>query len=732
MNLFEEQLRNRTHNDERKAAQELRKLSDAVNGKSRRYYPDESTSRENIRQIKMICGFLDVDVPEKIKEEADIDEQIDTILSLSGATKRRIKLSDKWWKDGDGPILARIRQTEEVTALLPGQFGGYYFTDIESGQKIRVTKKNKDLFEKEAYCFYKPLPNQSMEGRAFIGFLLKQLRGSDLLILILSTFFITLYAMITPFAMQYAFSDLIPSGKLEMLIPLAVLLVSAALGMWLMNVVKTSVSFRINSRLDVVCKNAVYSRVIRLPASFFGDKSAGGLTSWCRALNKLPWILTDILFGVFLSILMSLIYIVQIFTIAKPLALPVFLIFVLELAFFAWTVLEERKVLAKQLSGEEKNSGIVYALLSGIQKIKISGSENRAFAKWLETYSEKIGPTYAIKFPYTIRKPMITLINMAGLLWIYVIAYRNNVSIAEFVAFSSAFGMTMAGISALGSAGTSFSMIRPILEMGEPILREIPEENTGKRIPDVLNGKIDLDHVVFRYDKDSPAVINGISLHINPGEYVAVVGKSGCGKSTLLRILLGFVEPEQGTVYYDNLDLGSLDKRYLRRNIGTVLQDGKLFTGDIFSNIAISAPWATPEDVWDAAEKAGMADDIRRMPMGMNTMISEGNGGISGGQTQRLLIARAICGKPNIIMLDEATSALDNITQKIVTDSFNAMKCTRIVIAHRLSTIRQCTRIIVLDGGVIAEEGTYEELLAKGGLFTELVERQMVEETKES
>ena len=623
-------------------------------------------------------------------------------------------------------------QTEEVTALLPGQFGGYYFTDIESGQKIRVTKKNKDLFEKEAYCFYKPLPNQSMDGRDFIGFLLKQLRGSDLLILILSTFFITLYAMITPFAMQYAFSDLIPSGKLEMLIPLAVLLVSAALGMWLMNVVKTSVSFRINSRLDVVCKNAVYSRVIRLPASFFGDKSAGGLTSWCRALNKLPWILTDILFGVFLSILMSLIYIVQIFTIAKPLALPVFLIFVLELAFFAWTVLEERKVLAKQLSGEEKNSGIVYALLSGIQKIKISGSENRAFAKWLETYSEKIGPTYAIKFPYTIRKPMITLINMAGLLWIYVIAYRNNVSIAEFVAFSSAFGMTMAGISALGSAGTSFSMIRPILEMGEPILREIPEENTGKRIPDVLNGKIDLDHVVFRYDKDSPAVINGISLHINPGEYVAVVGKSGCGKSTLLRILLGFVEPEQGTVYYDNLDLGSLDKRYLRRNIGTVLQDGKLFTGDIFSNIAISAPWATPEDVWDAAEKAGMADDIRRMPMGMNTMISEGNGGISGGQTQRLLIARAICGKPNIIMLDEATSALDNITQKIVTDSFNAMKCTRIVIAHRLSTIRQCTRIIVLDGGVIAEEGTYEELLAKGGLFTELVERQMVEETKES
>ena len=204
------------------------------------------------------------------------------------------------------------------------------------------------------------------------------------------------------------------------------------------------------------------------------------------------------------------------------------------------------------------------------------------------------------------------------------------------------------------------------------------------------------------------------------------MGKTGCGKSTLMKLLLGFLTPQQGSVGYDDIDLEQLDKRSLRRNIGVVLQDGKLFPGDIFSNITISAPWLTLDDAWEAAEKAGIADYIRSLPMGMNTFITEGSGGISGGQRQRLIIARAIAKKPSILMLDEATSALDNITQRIVTDSLNAMGCTRIVIAHRLSTIRDCDRIIALDGGRIVESGSYDELIAQNGFFAELVARQQI------
>jgi len=220
--------------------------------------------------------------------------------------------------------------------------------------------------------------------------------------------------------------------------------------------------------------------------------------------------------------------------------------------------------------------------------------------------------------------------------------------------------------------------------------------------------------------------LDNLSLKVRSGEYLGVVGKTGCGKSTLIRVLLGFEEPETGAVYYDGHDLASLDLQSVRRQIGVCLQNGKLFPGDIFSNIIITAPWKTLEDAWEAASLAGIAEDIKAMPMNMHTMISEGSGGISGGQRQRLLIARALVSKPRLVFFDEATSALDNITQKHVAESLAALKCTRVVIAHRLSTIRNCDRIIVLDQGRIVEEGSYDNLVANQGPFYELTQRQIV------
>ena len=249
----------------------------------------------------------------------------------------------------------------------------------------------------------------------------------------------------------------------------------------------------------------------------------------------------------------------------------------------------------------------------------------------------------------------------------------------------------------------------------------------GKQVITRLSGGLELNNVSFRYKEGTPLVIDNLSLKIRPGQYIAIVGATGCGKSTLMRLLLGFETPQKGAVYYDGKDLSTIDLKSLRQKIGVVMQNGKLFSGDIYSNITISAPQLTMDQAWEAAEMAGIADDIRRMPMGMHTLISEGSGGVSGGQRQRLMIARAIAPKPKILMFDEATSALDNITQKRVSQSLNGLKCTRIVIAHRLSTIRQCDRILVLDKGRIAEDGTYDELLALNGRFAELVERQRLD-----
>ena len=370
---------------------------------------------------------------------------------------------------------------------------------------------------------------------------------------------------------------------------------------------------------------------------------------------------------------------------------------------------------------------MTYALITGIQKIKLAGAEKRAFARWGNLYAENAKLTYGPPTFIKLNSVISLAISLVGTIVMYSMAVKSGISVADYYAFNTAYGMVSGAFMALAGIALTVSQIKPILNMVKPFFDAVPEVSDGKQVITRLSGGIELNNVSFRYSENMPLVVDDMSLKIRPGQYVAIVGKTGCGKSTLMRLLLGFEHPQKGAIYYDGRDLERIDLRSLRRRIGVVMQNGKLFQGDIYSNIVISAPWLSQDEAWEAAELAGIADDIRKMPMGMNTIISEGSGGISGGQRQRLMIARAIAPKPKILMFDEATSALDNITQKKISESLGSLKCTRIVIAHRLSTIKQCDRIIVLDRGKIIEDGKYDELIEKNGFFAELVARQRLD-----
>jgi ATP-binding cassette subfamily C protein len=284
--------------------------------------------------------------------------------------------------------------------------------------------------------------------------------------------------------------------------------------------------------------------------------------------------------------------------------------------------------------------------------------------------------------------------------------------------------MFLTAMLALSSASLSILSIVPMYERLKPIITTPPEIDDAKSYPGELMGEIEVFHVNFRYKPDGPLILKNVELKIKAGEFIAFVGGSGSGKSTLLRLLLGFEKPEAGNVYFDGQDLATLDLREVRQQMGVVLQTSRLVPTDIYRNIVGASP-LTLDDAWEAARMAGLEDDIKNMPMGMHTVVSEGGGTFSGGQRQRLMIARAIVNKPRILFFDEATSALDNRTQKIVTDSLDAMHATRIVVAHRLSTIINADRIVVLEQGRIVEEGSYKELLERGGHFAELAKRQI-------
>ena len=560
-------------------------------------------------------------------------------------------------------------------------------------------------------------------------YILATLSPPDFVLTGLATLGVTLIGMLSPKLNNLLFSTVIESGNMRLLFAVTVFMVCVTISSMLINAVKQLITARINTKMSVTVQAAAMSRVLSLPAEFFKNYSSGELSARAQYINSLCNMLVSTVLSTGLTSVFSLVYISQIFVYAPALVVPSLMITLATVAFSVITAFVQMNISKRQMELSSKESGMSYALVSGVQKIKLSGAEKRAFARWGNLYAEQARLGYDPPAFIKINGVISTAISLAGTLVMYYFAVSSGVSVADYYAFNAAYGMVSGAFLSLAGIALTVAQIKPIMDMVKPILETVPEISEGKQMITRLSGGIELNNVSFRYHKNMPLVVNDLSLKIRPGQYVAIVGATGCGKSTLMRLMLGFETPQKGAVYFDGKDISSVDLKSLRRNIGVVMQNGKLFSGDIFSNITISAPWLTMEDAWKAAELSGIAEDIRRMPMGMHTIISEGSGGVSGGQRQRLMIARAIAPKPKILMFDEATSALDNLTQKTVSESLDGLKCTRIVIAHRLSTIKQCDRIIVLDKGKIIEDGKFDELIKNGGFFAELVARQRLDDT---
>ena len=666
--------------------------------------------------------------PEEIPEEVrGTEDQLEYALRPHGIMRRSVELEEDWYRSAFGPMLGYYGEERLPVALLPRPFRGYSFLDPESGERKNLDKKTARAFSREGICFYRPLPQRKLGVPDLLLYLKSCLSMGDLLLLVGLTLLVTLVGMLMPRITRALTGPVLERGSLSMLLGAAVFLVCTLAAAQLIGCLRELMMDRIRIKTSLPVEAAVMMRMIDLPADFFRQYSSGELSSRFGAVGQLCQLLVGNVFSLGLSSLVSLLYVSQIFRYAPALVGPALLIILLTVGIGAVAALMQARISRKAMERGAKNDGISFALINGIQKIKLSGAEKRAFARWADSYAEVAELSYDPPLFIKVSGVIGTAVSLAGTLVLYYLAVKSGVSPSEYLAFNAAFGMVSGAFSALSGVALSVAKIRPILDMAEPILKTEPESAERKTMVTRLNGAIELSNVCFRYGEDLPWVVDGMNLKIRAGEYVALVGRTGCGKSTLMRLLLGYEKPEKGAIYYDGRDMSKLDLRSLRRRIGAVMQTGSLFQGDIYSNIVITAPHLGLDEAWEAAELAGIAEDIRAMPMGMQTLISEGQGGISGGQKQRLMIARAVAPKPKILMFDEATSALDNKTQKKVSDALDGLKCTRIVIAHRLSTIRHCDRILVLDGGKVVEDGTYEELLGKNGLFSELVAKQRLD-----
>ncbi len=691
-------------------------------------FSDESRlSGEAVGDILRYYHIKPQELPDDIKE---IDDALEYLLRPSGLMRRPVKLTKGWHKDAVGAMLGS-RKDGGIVALIPGSVGGYYYRDYQTGEEGRITSANEDEFNENAICFYRPLPLRRIDLKDLLIYMFMQLRSRDYLMVLCSCALSALLGMLVPVITRYLYRDVLEYSNGTLLAGAVMTLLFVGLATNVFDVIRSLINVNVARKISLSVESAMMMRVLSLPVNFFKNYSAGELAGRVENVNILCETLFDALLSIGLTAVFSLVYIAQIVTYAPALTAPALTVMILTLAVSIITTIWQMNITEDLMKEAGREDGLVYSLICGIPKLKNAGAEKRAFSKWSEQYARVAEYRYNPPMFLRLSPTIVLAITLAGTIIMYYTAIRTGVRMPDYMAFNSAYAMVNGAISSLVTIVAVVSRARPTFRLIKPVFDEQPEVDGTRPVVRSLRGSIELNNVSFRYTDSMPLVLDDITLKIHPGQYVAIVGKTGCGKSTLMRILLGFEKPQKGAVYYDGKDINGIDLKSLRRNIGVVMQDSNLFQGDIFSNITISAPMLTLDDAWEAAEMAGMADDIRAMPMGMNTVISEGSGGISGGQRQRLMIARAIAPRPKILMFDEATSALDNITQKIVSDSLESLNCTRLVIAHRLSTIKHCDRIIVLDDGKIAEDGTYEELMSANGAFAELVRRQLMDAPSE-
>ena len=726
MGWFDEQIRERIQSDDDSFSSAFASMSSLVMGKriTRALTEDRVHAENAIGEVLKYFHVKRVELPENIK---DINEQIEYLMRPSGIMRRTVVLEGEWYEDAVGAMLGSLKEDGTPVALIPSGLKGYKYYDSRSEKWVRITKKTASLIDEEAITFYKPLPLKKIGVKDLLIYIVECMSVSDFIYVGLVTLAVTLVGMLTPKIQRLIYGPVIENGTLTLLFGVFGFLICVSFTKLLLQTVNKLVTSRLGTKLNVQVQAASMMRVLSMPASFFKDYSSGELSQRMSGLNSLCSMLASSILSTGLTSLFSLIYITQMVQYGPGLVVPGLIVIIVTVAFSVITTFAQLKVSRQQMELSAKESGLEYSLLTGVQKIRLSGAEKRAFAKWADSYTKSAKLTYNPPLFLKLNGVFSSCISLIGTIVIYFFTIKTGVTLADYYAFNSAYAAVMGAFTSLVGMATTFARIKPIFEMVSPLLETVPEAADNKKVVSRLSGGIELNNITFRYTENGPVIVDDLSLKIRPGQYVAIVGATGCGKSTLMRIMLGFETPQKGAVYYDGMDLATLDLKSLRQKIGTVMQNGKLFQGDIYSNIVISAPQLGMEEAWDAAEKAGVKEDIEAMPMGMHTLISEGSGGISGGQRQRLMIARAIAPKPRILMFDEATSALDNITQKIVSDSLDSLKCTRIVIAHRLSTIRQCDRIIVLDKGKIIEDGRYDELIAKNGYFADLVSRQRLD-----
>lgn len=679
--------------------------------------------------VGRVEGFTVKPPPPRARDDEDRTFSLAELARSSGLRRRTVLLEPGWHRQLANAMLGEAADDGRPLAILPGR-RGLRVVDPTRGT-AHTGEDALALLGPQAVALTAPLPFRVLTWGDVPRFTLAR-TWRDLIALILTGAAGGLLGMAAPIASAYLIDKVIPAHDRGQLVEMALVLAVLGVAAFIMSVVGAIAFSRFESRAGPAVQAAMIDRLLRLPVGFFRDFSAGDLAMRASAVTHIQQMVSGAAAGAVMAGVFSVFSFGLLLYYDLRMGLwAVLLTAIYVCATLALTLmrLARERPLAEM---DGRLQSLMLQLITGIAKLRLSASEDRAFVRWAMPFAKAQRLRAGASALGSAQTVLNGFFGIAALFFFFLVMGNfgagldeNALAIGSFAAFLAAFGQFNGSVTQMTQTITSLIGVKPLFERARPLLRATPEVGDGREDPGVLSGGIELSHVSFRYDENGPLVLDDVSITARPGEFVALVGASGSGKSTLLRLLLGFETPDAGGILLDGQDVRDLDVLAARRQMGVVLQNSRPMPGSLYDNI-VGVTGGTVEQAWEAASRVGLADDIRAMPMGMHTVVTEGSGSLSGGQLQRLMIARAIVGSPRILLLDEATSALDNRTQAVVTDSLERLSVTRIVVAHRLSTIERADRIVVLDHGRVVESGTFAELMQRDGAFARLAAAQIV------